>query len=130
MAGHVRKRSNGRWQARFPIGGRGGGFRSKTFDRKIDAERWLTSQDSSRNRGDWVDPALASETFGATAQSWLSSRRDVADSTRARDESYLRSLILPYIGDLGDAANLAYTLFHTNQATTEEDPCLDRIDTD
>lgn len=98
MAGHVRKLDNGRYIARFPVGGRGR-FRSRTFDRKRDAEGWLTSQTTRRDRGDWVDPALASESFGAVADAWMKSRRAVADSTSARDESYFRNLILPHLAD-------------------------------
>jgi integrase len=99
MAGHVRKTSQGRYMARFPLGGRGR-FRSKTFDRKIDAERWLTAQTSARDSGSWVDPRRSSETFGSVADAWLKSRRDVAASTLARDDSYLRNLILPHLGQL------------------------------
>jgi len=97
MAGHIRKLPNGRYVARFPLGGRGR-YRSKTFDRKIDAGRWLTSQTARRDRGDWIDPARASETFGAAAAAWMDSRRGLAESTRARDESYMRNLIIPYLG--------------------------------
>lgn len=99
MAGHVRKTANGRYIARFPLGGRGR-FRSRTFDRKIDAQRWLTSQTAARDRGDWVDPARAAESFRSVAAAWLQSRRNVAESTLARDESYLRNLILPHLGGL------------------------------
>ncbi|MBA3361755.1 MAG: site-specific integrase [Acidimicrobiia bacterium] len=98
MAGHVRKLESGRYIARFPVGGRGR-FRSRTFDRKRDAQGWLTSQTSRRDRGDWVDPSLASESFAGVADAWLKSRRAVATSTAARDESYFRNLILPYLGD-------------------------------
>lgn len=99
MAGHVRKLENGRYIARFPLGGRGN-YRSRTFDRKRDAQSWLDVQTARRDRGDWVDPSHASETFGAVADVWLATRRDVAPSTRSRDASYLRNQILPYLGDL------------------------------
>ena len=56
MAGHIRKQPNGRYLARFPLGGRGR-FRSRTFDRKIDAEKWLRQQTIDRDRGQW--PARA-----------------------------------------------------------------------
>lgn len=42
MAGHIRKLEGGRYMARFPLRQRGK-FRSKTFDRRLDADRWLTS---------------------------------------------------------------------------------------
>lgn len=99
MAGHVRKLPNGRYIARFPVGGRGR-YRSRTFTRKGDADKWLTSQNTRRDRGDWVDPAHAGESFQAVADAWLASRRDVAESTRARDGSYLRNQVLPHLGRL------------------------------
>jgi len=99
MAGHVRRLESGRWIARFPLGGRGR-FRSRTFPRKLDATRWLSSQTARRDRGDWVDPAHADEIFQVVAEAWLASRRDVAASTRARDAAYLRSQILPHLGKL------------------------------
>ncbi len=99
MAGHVRKLPNGRYVARFPLAGRGR-FRSQTFDRKRDADAWLTSQTARRDRGDWIDPARASETFGSVADAWMKTRRDLAASTRARDESYMRKLIVPHLGEL------------------------------
>lgn len=99
MAGHIRKLEGGRNMARFPLGQRGK-FRSKTFDRRLDADRWLTSQNSARDRGEWVDPAHSAESFRAVADGWLAGRRDVAESSRARDTSYLRNLILPFLGQL------------------------------
>jgi integrase len=98
--GHIRKKTNGRWIARFPTQGRRGSFTSRSFDRKVDADRWLADQNSSWISGTWVDPSRAGELFGSVAESWLSSRRDVAASTWARDDSYLRNLILPFLGEL------------------------------
>lgn len=99
MAGHIRKLEGGRYMARFPLGQRGK-FRSKTFNRRLDADRWLTSQNSARDRGEWVDPAHSAESFRAVADGWLAGRRNVAESSRARDTSYLRNLILPFLGQL------------------------------
>lgn len=99
MAGHVRKLENGRYIARFPLSGRGR-YRSKTFDRKLDAEKWLSSLTTRRDRGDWIDPKQAQSLFGEVAEAWIKSRRGVAASTLARDRSVLNSLILPYLGDL------------------------------
>ena len=52
----IAKRPDGRYRARYrDFGGR---EHAKHFDRKIDAERWVTEQQSKVNRGEWVDPAL------------------------------------------------------------------------
>ena len=43
-----------KWRARFrDLDGRS---RSKTFDRKIDAERFVAGTTTDMSRGDWVDP--------------------------------------------------------------------------
>jgi len=38
--------------------------RSKTFDRKGDADRWLTENEAAKLRGGWVDPAAGRVLFG------------------------------------------------------------------
>ena len=50
----IEKRGPKRWRARTR--GPNGRERSKTFERRSDAERWLTSQESSKLQGAWVDP--------------------------------------------------------------------------
>src|SRR5688572_30045629 len=49
---HVEKRGAGRWRARYYVDGR---ERSKTFDRKLDAERFLASVQGDLLRGAYVD---------------------------------------------------------------------------
>lgn len=44
------------WRARY--NGLDGRERSRSFERKIDAERWLSSQLVRLDRGEWVDPHL------------------------------------------------------------------------
>jgi hypothetical protein len=51
---HINRR-NGRWQAAYR--GPDGRERTRTFDRKVDAERWLTAAEADLLRGTWVDPA-------------------------------------------------------------------------
>ena len=84
VAGHL-VRSGSHWLARFPQSS--GRYASRTFDRKFDAQRWLDEQNSERNRGIWTDPQRATQSFGAVADVWMKSRRSIADSTRARDDS-------------------------------------------
>lgn len=73
---------------------------SRAFTRKIDAQKWLTSQQTDLIRGEWVDPKAGSVTFAEWAAHVSETRRGIKDSTRARDDSYLRSLILPTFGRL------------------------------
>jgi integrase len=81
------------WQARWrdPAGAQ----RSKNFDRRVDAERHLTTVEARKLAGTYVDPRAGRLRLGDFAEltmvGWLNRR----DSTKARDDSYLNSLILP-----------------------------------
>ncbi len=86
------------WQARWrdPTGSQ----HSKNFGRRIDAERFLTTIEARKLAGTYIDPRagrirLGEFTEQATA-GWVNRR----DSTKARDESYLRSLVLPVFADM------------------------------
>lgn len=96
MAGWIRRRASGRYQARYPSPD--GVTRSRTWDRRVDAERWLRQELARVDRGEWVDPAAGMVTFGEWVDRWEASRVHVRESTRERDESYLRSLVLPHFG--------------------------------
>ena len=58
MRGWIQQRSerSAPWRARYY--GADGRERSKSFERKIDAERWLSAQLAKLDRGEWVDPDL------------------------------------------------------------------------
>ena len=58
MRGWVQQRSDrsAQWRARYY--GADGRERSRSFERKIDAERWLSAQLAKLDRGEWVDPDL------------------------------------------------------------------------
>ncbi len=98
VATAIDRRANGRYRARYQAPD--GRWRSKTFDRKIDARRWLTNELSKLARGDWVDPRAGEVPFEVVAERWMASRVALRPSTRARDRSYLRSLILPRFGSI------------------------------
>jgi integrase len=70
---------------------------SKSFRTKRDAETWLKIQAVDKTRGEWVDPRRAEVQVTKWSERWLAGRR-VRPSTRARDESYIRNLILPSLG--------------------------------
>ena len=61
MSSWVQKTQSGRWIARYRSPD--GRTRSKTWDRKTDAEKWLRAELRSRDRGRWVDPALGKTTL-------------------------------------------------------------------
>lgn len=58
-----------RWQARYtdPTGRE----RTRTFDRKIDAQRWLDEQKASVVTGRWIDPDARKVTVKEWAETWL-----------------------------------------------------------
>jgi len=96
MAGWIRRAHSGRYQARYRTPGRR--TRSKTFDRRKDAEKWLRRELALIDRGDWIDPDAGTMTVAEWSDRWMATRLHIRDSTRERDETYLRSLILPHFG--------------------------------
>ena len=84
------------WQTRWrdPSGKQ----HNKNFDRKVDAERHLTTTESRKLTGDYIDPRLGKIRFGEWSKQVEAGRLDTRRSTNARDESCLRSLVLPALG--------------------------------
>ena len=95
---HVERRGQGRWRARYR--GPDGRERSKTFDRRSDADRWLASIEVSKARGEWVDPALGRQTFASWAEEWSASIVDLRPSTLNRDLGIVRVHLLPRFGSV------------------------------
>jgi hypothetical protein len=44
--------------------------RSKSFSRKVDAERWLAEIEHAKTRGAWTDPALGMVQFSDWLAAW------------------------------------------------------------
>ena len=82
-----------RWYARYrdPTGIQ----RVRVFDRKLDAERFLTTVEASKLVGSYVDPARAKTTVGEVASSWMAGKVNLKPSTRVRYESVLTVHVLP-----------------------------------
>lgn len=68
---HIEKRGAGRWRARYI--GPDGRERSKTFERKVDAERFLATTQADLLRGRYVDPHDRT-TVTEYARRWASAR--------------------------------------------------------
>jgi len=64
----IAKRDNGQWRARYRD--ETGRERSKHFDRKVDASRWLALVTASVVRGDHIAPEVGQVTFGAFCTAW------------------------------------------------------------
>jgi integrase len=93
---HVEKRGPRRWRARYR--GPDGRERSKTFERRVDAERWLVGQEAGKLTGAWVDPALGRMTFAEWADRWETTTVDLRPTTRALNLGVLRNYLLPRFG--------------------------------
>jgi integrase len=93
----IDRRDNGRYRARYQ--GPDRRWRSRTFDRRIDAQRWLNNELVKLDRGEWVDPRAGRVLFASVAERWMAGRAALRESTRVRDRSYLNSLVVPHLGD-------------------------------
>jgi integrase len=73
--------------------------RSKTFERKIDAQKWITAQEAAILHGEWLDPALGRQRVHEWAATWMAAEKPaLKPKTIASYESLLRSRILPTFG--------------------------------
>lgn len=92
---HIEKRGPGRWRARYR--GPDGRERSRTFDRKVDADRWLDQVRGDLARGTYIDPTEAKVMFKDYAETWRAAqvhRGSTSDAT----ETNLRRHIYPTFG--------------------------------
>ena len=72
--------------------------RSKSFRRKIDAERFMTALDHAKNSGAYVDPAAGRMTVGDWSDRWLASQLHLKPKTLASYKSLLAACVLPRWG--------------------------------
>ena len=96
---HIEKRSrNGKlsWRARYRTPA--GVERSKSFTRKVDAERFLASVENAKASGSYVDPTLAQLTVDDWAARWLAGQAHVKPTTFERYEGIVRKHIEPKWG--------------------------------
>jgi integrase len=95
MASIEKRTRNGqiRWYARYrdPAGKQ----KVKVFDRKLDAERFLTGVESTKLVGSYIDPGLARLTVGVWADRWLDGQVHLKPSTHVRYASAIREHIKP-----------------------------------
>jgi len=63
---HIEKRGRNQYRAR--LRGPDGRERSRTFELRGQAERWLTRQKQALDHGEWTDPALSRTLFADWAE--------------------------------------------------------------
>ena len=90
--GHIVKTPAGTYRAnwRDPAGRQ----KAKTFRTKREASAFLAETETTLARGGYVDPHAGRLRFGIYAARWRAARNDEI-TTRARDESILRTHVLP-----------------------------------
>ena len=100
-AGALRQLPSGRWQARYR--GPDGVMRSagQTFDTKMDAAAWLSSQIRDDDRGIWQPPSekVQAGTVRRYSEAWLTGR-DLKPRTRSQYRKLLDTMILPHLGEV------------------------------
>jgi len=93
---YIERRRQGRWRARHR--GPDGREKSRTFGRRVDAERWLAGVEVAKSRGSYVDPKAGKVTTGEWAARWLEAQRHLKPSTRARYDGIVAKHIVPRWG--------------------------------
>ncbi|MFV2216422.1 tyrosine-type recombinase/integrase [Actinomadura sp. LOL_016] len=96
--GNVRRLPSGRYQASYiaPNGERRPA--PKTFERKSDADRWLTLAEAQIFSGDWTDPDRAKVRLGDYAATWIEERPGLRPRTVELYRWLLRKYIAPHLG--------------------------------
>jgi integrase len=74
--------------------------RKRSFPRKIDADRFLTSVEASKFSGVYVDPGAGRTTVGDYAATWLERQVQLRPSTRDRYQAIVRVHVVPAFGRL------------------------------
>lgn len=92
--------SNG--ETRYAVGYRkpdGSHTNKRGFKRKIDARRWATEKESSKNHGEFIDESLGNVTIRERSGAWLAKKKmSVKPSTFRVLETSLRVYVLPEWG--------------------------------
>jgi integrase len=95
--GNVKRRPDGKYRARYRD--HAGKEHAKHFDRKLDAERWVTGQEAALDRGEHVDPRAGRVRLADYAGTWLTSQVHLREATGRQYEQAVRLRILPALGD-------------------------------
>ena len=93
----IDKRPNGKWRARYREHP-GGPQHARHFDRKIDAERFLTNIKSRLLDGPYVDPSAGQQTLSDYAAAWQAAQVH-RPTTVVQVDAHLRNHVLPHFGD-------------------------------
>jgi integrase len=85
------------WLAKYR--GPDGRQHSRSFHRKVDAERWIQDEESKIDRAAWVDPRGGAIPFSDYAETWLDGLHELKPKTVNEYQWHLTSRVLPTFGD-------------------------------
>jgi integrase len=85
-----------KWKARYTDPS--GRDRSRTFDRKIDAEKFLERIGTDMQKGEWIDPKANKSRFEDWVEIWWKTTIKLAPSTRRGYDKILRLHLRPQFG--------------------------------
>ena len=96
LRGRKQGRGRHRWRARYrdPAGRE----RSKSFARKVDAERFLVGIEDAKLRGGYVDPTAGKIAFSEWAERWYNTTAALRHTTRRDYRKLLDQQVLPAFG--------------------------------
>jgi integrase len=96
MAAVSRDTRNGHWIARWrdPSGAQ----RKKSFDRKVEAQRWLDQLQAELHQGRYIDPSGGKALVSTYAGRWLGSLSQLKPSTLRRYRGIVQTHIIPAWG--------------------------------
>jgi hypothetical protein len=94
--GSVKKLPNGKYRARY--WGPDGRQRCRHFDLKRDADRWVASNETARDRCEWLDPDRGRMTVAEWLRIWAATKARLRPKTRVAYESVVDRWVLPRWG--------------------------------
>lgn len=99
---HVRRsgRKRSPWRAEVPDPATPSGKVSKSFGRRGDARDWATSRDREKLDGTYITPGVSKVVFRERWDVWVKAALHQRDTTKDRESSYARSLVLPTFGEV------------------------------
>src|SRR5262245_6334959 len=89
----VTKSGQVRWDVRYRDDARQ--QRKRSFERKLDAQRFARTVETDLLRGDWIDPRRGQELFEVWAAMWTETLASRKPKTRESYESILHRHLLP-----------------------------------
>jgi len=95
VASIEKRQRNGKTSYRVRYRDPGGAQRSKVFARKVDADRWLHTNEGAKLKGAWVDPAAGKVRLGEWAERWFATTAALRPTTRRDYRKLLDLEILP-----------------------------------